>query len=83
VAVVTGQRKPRASNGTWPAKAGEPVTVGDHTTVDGTECSYLLRVFFRPGSWRGRATRRPGGADALANRRAWATGVPLVGGGGQ
>ena len=27
--------------------AGEPVTVGDYTTVDGTECGYLLRVFFQ------------------------------------
>ena len=25
----------------------EPVTVGDYTTVDGTECGYLLRVFFQ------------------------------------
>jgi hypothetical protein len=33
--------------------AGEPVTVGDHTTVDGTECGYLLRMFFqaRPLLW--------------------------------
>jgi len=33
--------------------AGEPVTVGDYTTVDGTECGYLLRVFFqtRPLMW--------------------------------
>jgi hypothetical protein len=33
--------------------AGEPVTVGDHATVDGTECGYLLRVFFqtRPLRW--------------------------------
>jgi hypothetical protein len=33
--------------------AGEPVTVGDRTTVDGTECGYLLRVFFqvRPLVW--------------------------------
>ena len=33
--------------------AGEPVTVGDYTTVDGTECGYLLRVFFqtRPLTW--------------------------------
>lgn len=33
--------------------AGEPVTVGDHTTVEGTECGYLLRVFFqtRPLMW--------------------------------
>ena len=27
--------------------AGEPVTVGDYATVDGTECGYLLRVFFQ------------------------------------
>ncbi|MBV8401996.1 MAG: hypothetical protein JOZ17_25230 [Acetobacteraceae bacterium] len=25
----------------------EPVTVGDYATVDGTECGYLLRVFFQ------------------------------------
>jgi hypothetical protein len=25
--------------------AGEPAMVGDYTTVDGTECGYLLRVF--------------------------------------
>jgi hypothetical protein len=27
--------------------------VGDYTTVDGTECGYLLRVFFqiRPLAW--------------------------------
>jgi hypothetical protein len=33
--------------------AGEPVTVGDRTTVDGTECGYLLRVFMqtRPLRW--------------------------------
>src|SRR5690349_12618422 len=33
--------------------AGEPVTVGDYTIVDGTECGYLLRVFFqtRPLAW--------------------------------
>jgi hypothetical protein len=33
--------------------AGEPVTVGDHTAVDGTECGSLLRVFFqtRPLLW--------------------------------
>jgi hypothetical protein len=35
--------------------AGEPVTVGDYTTVDGTECGYLLRIFFfRPDPWRGK-----------------------------
>jgi hypothetical protein len=34
-------------------RAGEPVTVGDHATVDGTECGYLLRVFFQtePLAW--------------------------------
>jgi hypothetical protein len=34
--------------------AGEAVTVGDHATVDGTECGYLLRVFFqtRPLLWQ-------------------------------
>ena len=34
--------------------AGEPVTVGDYTTLDGTECGCLLRVFFqtRPLLWR-------------------------------
>ena len=32
---------------------GEPVTVGDYTTVDGTEYGYLLRVFFqiKPLMW--------------------------------
>jgi hypothetical protein len=34
--------------------AGEPVTVGDYTTVDGTECGYLLRVFFQTGPSCGR-----------------------------
>ena len=35
--------------------AGEPVTVGDYTTVDRTECGCLLRVFFqtRPLTWGG------------------------------
>ena len=39
---------------------GEPVTVGDHTTVDGTEYGYLLRVFFqtKPLRWGGRFGRR-------------------------
>jgi hypothetical protein len=27
--------------------ADEPVTLGDYTAVDGTECGYLLRVFFQ------------------------------------
>ena len=32
---------------------GEPVTVGDYTTDDGTEYGYLLRVFFqiKPLMW--------------------------------
>ena len=43
----------RALTGLLAGYAGEPVTVGGYTTVDGTECGYLLRVFFqaRPLAW--------------------------------